>query len=159
MYRENLYDIILALSQKRQPNGALVQLVVRYTGSVEVRSSSLLCSTIRCFGSVGRAHRSHRWGHWFESSKHHQNPRIDRFEDFFFLPRGCGFMKKVVSRKKLGKKARKALDSQRRVRWLFSPTTRKVESKKIYNRNRKPHTWIIITGMGLASFLDLPRDL
>ena len=54
---------------------------------------------------------------------------------------------------------RKALDSQRRVRWLFSPTTRKVESKKIYNRNRKPHTWIIITGMGLASFLDLPRDL
>ncbi len=76
-----------------------------------------------------------------------------------FLPKGCGFMKKVVSRKKLGKKARKALDSQRRVRWLFSPTTRKVESKKIYNRNRKPHTWIIITGMGLASFLDLPRDL
>ena len=68
-------------------------------------------------------------------------------------------MKKVVSRKKLGKKARKALDSQRRVRWLFSPTTRKVESKKIYNRNRKPHTWIIITAMGLASFLDLPRDL
>ena len=68
-------------------------------------------------------------------------------------------MKKVISRKKLGKKAQKALDSQRRVRWLFSPTTRKVESKKIYNRNRKPHTWIIITGMGLASFLDLPRDL
>ncbi len=31
----------------------------------------------------------------------------------FFLPRGCGFMKKVVSRKKLGKKARKALDLQK----------------------------------------------
>ena len=29
----------------RRKNGALVQLVVRYTGSVEVRSSSLLCST------------------------------------------------------------------------------------------------------------------
>ena len=28
-----------------------------------------------CFGSVGRAHRSHRWGHWFESSKHHQKKR------------------------------------------------------------------------------------
>ena len=23
-------------------------------------------------GSVGRAHRSHRWGHWFESSTDHQ---------------------------------------------------------------------------------------
>ena len=68
-------------------------------------------------------------------------------------------MAKFIPREKLGKKAREALDSQRRVRWLFSPTTRKVESKKIYNRNRKPHTWIIITGMGLASFLDLPRDL
>lgn len=68
-------------------------------------------------------------------------------------------MAKFIPREKLGKKVRKALDSQRRVRWLFSPTTRKVESKKIYNRNRKPHTWIIITGMGLASFLDLPRDL
>lgn len=31
--------------------GALVQLVVRYTGSVEVRSSSLLCSTTSKFGS------------------------------------------------------------------------------------------------------------
>lgn len=68
-------------------------------------------------------------------------------------------MKKVIPREKLAKKARKALDAQRRATWSFSPTTRKVESKKIYNRNRKPHTWIIITGMGLASFLDLPRDL
>ncbi len=25
-------------------------------------------------GSVGRAHRSHRWGHWFESSTDHQKP-------------------------------------------------------------------------------------
>ena len=68
-------------------------------------------------------------------------------------------MAKFIPREKLGKKARRVLDAQRRVRWLFSPTTRKVESKKIYNRNRKPHTWIIITGMGLASFLNLPRDL
>ena len=35
----------------------------------------------RCFGSVGRAHRSHRWGHWFESSKHHHF--LSNAEDFF----------------------------------------------------------------------------
>ena len=50
-------------------------------------------------------------------------------------------MKKVVSRKKLGKKARKALDSQRRVRWLFSPTTRKVEICQNFYlfASRNPH--------------------
>lgn len=68
-------------------------------------------------------------------------------------------MKKVVSRKKLGKKARKALDSQRRVRWLFSPTTRKVESKKIYNRKRKPHAGYEDPGMGLVFCLDFARSL
>ena len=61
-------------------------------------------------------------------------------------------MKKVVSRKKLGKKARKALDTQRRAAWVFSPVTRKVENRKIYNRKRKPHARIIIPGMGLALF-------
>ena len=40
-------------------------------------------TSIWCFGSVGRAHRSHRWGHWFESSKHHQILNL-RIEDFFF---------------------------------------------------------------------------
>ena len=43
-------------------------------------------------------------------------------------------MNRFVPREKLGKKARKALDAQRRATWSFSPTTRKVESKKRYNR-------------------------
>ena len=38
-----------------------------------------------CFGSVGRAHRSHRWGHWFESSKHHQKEEVIRKGGLFFL--------------------------------------------------------------------------
>ena len=33
----------------------------------------------------GRAHRSHRWGHWFESSKHHQKEEVIRKDGFFFL--------------------------------------------------------------------------
>ena len=43
-------------------------------------------------------------------------------------------MNRFVPREKLGKKARKALDAQRRATWSFSPTTRKVESRKRYNR-------------------------
>ena len=43
-------------------------------------------------------------------------------------------MNRFIPREKLGKKARKALDSQRRATWSFSPATRKVESKKRYNR-------------------------
>ena len=44
------------------------------------------------------------------------------------------FMDRFILREKLGKKARKALDSQRRATWSFSPTTKRVESKKRYNR-------------------------
>ena len=40
-------------------------------------------------------------------------------------------MRKFVSREKLGKKARKELDRQRRVTWDFSPVTKTVESNKI----------------------------
>lgn len=48
---------------------------------------------------------------------------------------------------------------QRTIEKVFANLDVAKAGKKIYNRNRKPHTWIIITGMGLASFLDLPRDL
>ena len=43
-------------------------------------------------------------------------------------------MDRFIPREKLGKKARKRLDSQRRAGWGFSPVTRKVESRKKYNR-------------------------
>ena len=48
-------------------------------------------------------------------------------------------MKRFVPREKLGKKARKQLDSEQRTTWAFSPVTKKVESKKLYNRKRKSH--------------------
>ena len=50
-------------------------------------------------------------------------------------------MAKFISREKLSKKARKDLDNQKRAVWAFSPTTRKVESKKLYNRRKSAHAW------------------
>ena len=45
-------------------------------------------------------------------------------------------MKKFIPKEKMGKKARKQLDGEQRVTWTFSPVTKKVESKKLYNRKR-----------------------
>ena len=50
-------------------------------------------------------------------------------------------MAKFVSREKLSKKARKELDNQKRTVWAFSPTTKKVESKKLYDRRKSAHAW------------------
>ena len=50
-------------------------------------------------------------------------------------------MAKFISREKLSKKARKELDNQTRAVWAFSPTTRKVESKKLYNRKKSARAW------------------
>ena len=50
-------------------------------------------------------------------------------------------MAKFISREKLSKKARKDLDNQKRAVWAFSPTTRKVESKKLYNRKKSARAW------------------
>ncbi len=44
--------------------------------------------------------------------------------------------KRFIPREKLSRKARKLLDSQKRATWAFSPVTKKVESKKAYNRKR-----------------------
>ena len=46
-------------------------------------------------------------------------------------------MDRFIPRKKMSKKARKLLDRQRRATWTFSPTTRKVESKKRYSRKNR----------------------
>ena len=43
-------------------------------------------------------------------------------------------MDKFIPKEKLGKKAKKKLAAENRITWAFSPTTRKLESKKIYNR-------------------------
>ena len=57
-------------------------------------------------------------------------------------------MKKFVPREKLSKKARKQLDSEQRATWTFSPVTKKVESKKPYNRKQKFHDRYDDYGMG-----------
>lgn len=45
-------------------------------------------------------------------------------------------MSNFVPQKKQSKKAQKKAAKQRRVTWGFSPVSRKVESKKHYNRKR-----------------------
>lgn len=45
-------------------------------------------------------------------------------------------MTNFVEKKKLSKKAQRALNNEKRQTWDFSPVTRTVESKKIYNRKR-----------------------
>ncbi len=61
-------------------------------------------------------------------------------------------MKKFIPREKLGRKARKQLDSEQRATWAFSPITKKVESKKLYNRKRKSHDRHDDYGMGFSVF-------
>lgn len=41
-----------------------------------------------------------------------------------------------VPKGKMSKKAQKELNSRRRVTWEFSPVTKTVESKKVYNRRK-----------------------
>ena len=48
-------------------------------------------------------------------------------------------MPKFIPREKLGKKARRALDAEKRATWSFSPVTRKVENKKHYDRKKSAH--------------------
>ena len=48
-------------------------------------------------------------------------------------------MVRFIPREKLGKRARKQLDAARRAVWAFSPETRRVESKKRYNRKKIAH--------------------
>lgn len=59
-------------------------------------------------------------------------------------------MKRFIPREKLGKKARKQLDSEQRATRAFSPVTKKVESKKLYNRKRKSHDRYNDYGMGVC---------
>ena len=45
-------------------------------------------------------------------------------------------MARFVPKDKLSKKAQKELNRQRRTMWDFSPVTKTVDSKKLYNRKR-----------------------
>ena len=46
-------------------------------------------------------------------------------------------MDRFVPREKMSKRARRSLDTERRAAWSFSPVTRRVESKKRYDRKRR----------------------
>ena len=59
-------------------------------------------------------------------------------------------MKQFIPREKLGKRARKQLDGERRATWALSPVTKKVESRKLYNRKRKSHDRYEDYGMGFC---------
>ena len=60
-------------------------------------------------------------------------------------------MPKFIPREKLGKKARRALDVEKRATWSFSPVTRKVENKKRYDRKKNAHVWK--DDFGMSAFL------
>ena len=45
-------------------------------------------------------------------------------------------MARFVPKDKLSKKAQKELNRQRRTMWEFSPVTKTVDSKKLYNRKK-----------------------
>ncbi len=62
-------------------------------------------------------------------------------------------MNKFISRQKMSKKARKELDAKQRSTWSFSPVTKKVESKKLYNRKKKSTERYNDYGGGLLFFI------
>ena len=45
-------------------------------------------------------------------------------------------MDRFIPKEKMSKKAQKKLAAEKRGAWAFSPVTRKVESKKLYNRKK-----------------------
>ena len=45
-------------------------------------------------------------------------------------------MDKFIPKEKMNKKAKKKKAAEQRGTWAFSPVTRKIDSKKLYNRKR-----------------------
>ena len=62
-------------------------------------------------------------------------------------------MARFVSKGKLSKKAQKEINRQRRVTWEFSPVTKTVESKKLYNRKKNSCDRHEDEGTGVFHFL------
>ena len=50
-------------------------------------------------------------------------------------------MKSFVPRDKMSKRERKKLDAQNRTTWEFSPVTKIVKSKKVYDRKKQPRNY------------------
>ena len=62
-------------------------------------------------------------------------------------------MAKFIPKGKLSKKAQKELSRQRRVTWEFSPVTKTVESKKLYNRKKNSYDRHEDYGIGVFNSL------
>ena len=58
-------------------------------------------------------------------------------------------MARFIPKAKMSKKAARELAKQKRVTWDISPVTRKMESKKIYNRKKHSHDRYDDYGMGV----------
>ena len=53
---------------------------------------------------------------------------------------------RFIPTEKLGKKARRKLNAARRTLWVVSPISKKVESKKVYNRKKSARLYREDTG-------------
>ena len=61
-------------------------------------------------------------------------------------------MARFVPKEKLSKKAQKELNRQRRTMWDFSPVSRTVDSKKLYNRKRNTRDRYDENGAGVFHY-------
>ena len=71
-------------------------------------------------------------------------------------------MAKFIPKAKMSKKAARELAKQKRVTWDISPVTRKMESKKVYNRKKRSHDRYDDYGMGVflcRPFIEVARDV
>ena len=64
--------------------------------------------------------------------------------------------KNFIPREKMGRKARRLLDAQRRVTWPLSPASKTFGSKKAYSRKRKNRDWLTDDSTGGFSYV-LPK--
>ena len=53
---------------------------------------------------------------------------------------------RFIPRKKLSKKAQRELNAARRTLWAVSPVSKKVESKKVYNRKKTARLYLDDSG-------------
>ena len=50
-------------------------------------------------------------------------------------------MKQFVPRDKISKRRRKMLDAEKRTLWQVKPTTKVIQSKKVYDRKKQPRNY------------------
>ena len=80
-------------------------------------------------------------------------PAVREYDMIFHShAKGVIIMARFIPKGKLSKKAQKELNRQRRVTWEFSPVTKTVESKKLYNRKKNSYDRHEDYGIGVFQF-------